>query len=679
MRFVKRDSVPKPSILDATHTQQSQARLVEFFTISKKQQKYTFDSKIWLSVKSTLDGLFQGKCAYCESIVKTDVDHFRPKASAVNIDGKVTEGYWWLAYEWQNLYSICAECNRHKANRFAVKGRRLAYPDIDLDENYLLIDPCHKLDIDENPFSFNTEGIINGETERAKITIDTFGLNRKTLVQRRKKEASDFLNHLEQISTITPPVDTLSNQWINKLLPPAAEFWAMRRYFLFQYRNIKPQVIEQTGRVPEEFKDEDYFATAKLIERIEIRNFKAIKQLDIDFPKPEGDSEPWLVLIGENGVGKSSLLQAVSLALIGQDHIDELGLDPSKLIRIAPGVRKATVKIYFGSSDQPIELKISRKALQVTPAHPQILTLAYGATRMLPKQNNTAQQPTVEPVNVRNLFDHNWPLKDVESWLADTKLITPEDFGWIAASIRDLLLIPGNDKSGKTSLLRRRQGKITFNRNGRAEALYDLCDGYKSVLAYAMDIMMSVHQKWPSIQDAEGLVLIDELETHLHPTWKISIVSLLRKVFPRLSFIVTTHDPLCLRGARPGEVHVMDITEEELYPVIRQQDIPPGMPIENLLLGDWFKMKSTLDEDTVRLIDAHRQLVLEKNDANETQIRTVEAQLKLRMQFDSGQGLFGHFIKTLDKVMAENEQEMDETQLKSKIAEKLSRKLGRRR
>ena len=659
----------------------------------KKQLKITFEKNIWLEALPTLNELFQGKCAYCESKVDNiQIDHFRPTTSAVNIDGKIVGGYWWLAYDWNNLYSICAECNRHKANRFAVKGKRKTYPAIDFSENYLLIDPCHKKDIDENPFNFDNKGFIHGSTERAKITIDTLGLNRMSLVKRRQIAAKDLLKILKLIAKREQPVDIWSTEWLDKLLPDNAEFWAMRRYIMLQWHENNPQVIKLTETVAKQIhtpplstikidKGRNNSTTAKLISRIEIRNFKTIKHLDIDFPKTEstGNSEPWLVLIGENGVGKSSLLQAVSLALIGQEHINELQLEPTKLIRIAPGVNKATIKIYFDISAQPIELTISKKALQVTPTQSEILTLAYGATRMLPKKSNIDQYTTQHSINVRNLFDHNWPLKNVESWLANPKLISAKDFDWIATSIRDLLLIPGNDKSGKTSLLRRRKGKITFNRNGRAEALYDLCDGYKSVLAYAMDIMMSVHQRWPSIQDAEGLVLIDELETHLHPTWKISIVSLLRKVFPRLSFIVTTHDPLCLRGARPGEVHVMEMTEDELCPVIRQQDIPPGMPIESLLLGDWFKMKSTLDEDTVRLIDAHRQLVLEKNDANETQIRNIETQLKSRMQFDAGQGLFGHFIKTLDKVMAENEQEMDETQLKNKIAEKLSRKLGRRR
>ena len=49
----------------------------------------------------------------------------------------------------------------------------------------------------------------------------------------------------------------------------------------------------------------------------------------------------------------------------------------------------------------------------------------------------------------------------------------------------------------------------------------------------------------------------DEIETHLHPAWKLEIVTRLRRVFLRLHFLATTHDPLCLRGLQSGEVVVL--------------------------------------------------------------------------------------------------------------------------
>ena len=69
-------------------------------------------------LKISLERLFHGKCAYCESHIGAadwDVDHFRPK-------GRVTEradhpGYYWLTYEWENLYPSCNNCNQHRRGR----------------------------------------------------------------------------------------------------------------------------------------------------------------------------------------------------------------------------------------------------------------------------------------------------------------------------------------------------------------------------------------------------------------------------------------------------------------------------------------------------------------------------------------------------------------------------------
>ncbi|HET7500861.1 MAG TPA: AAA family ATPase, partial [Kofleriaceae bacterium] len=52
----------------------------------------------------------------------------------------------------------------------------------------------------------------------------------------------------------------------------------------------------------------------------------------------------------------------------------------------------------------------------------------------------------------------------------------------------------------------------------------------------------------------EGIVLVDELDLHLHPTWQTEIVAGLKATFPRMQFIVTTHSPLVLAGCRADEV-----------------------------------------------------------------------------------------------------------------------------
>src|SRR5262249_51789181 len=99
--------------------------------------------------------------------------------------------------------------------------------------------------------------------------------------------------------------------------------------------------------------------------------------------------------------------------------------------------------------------------------------------------------------------------------------------------------------------------RVRVRQAGELYRLGELSDGYQSVLALAGDIMMGMADKWERMDLAEGVVLVDEIEAHLHPMWKLEIASRLRCVFPKVQFMVTTHDPLCLRGLHPGEIAVL--------------------------------------------------------------------------------------------------------------------------
>src|SRR5438034_2291973 len=86
------------------------------------------------------------------------------------------------------------------------------------------------------------------------------------------------------------------------------------------------------------------FGGARRLKRIEIENFKAIRKLELDVPSA-GDCEPWLMFVGENATGKSSILQAIDLALLGPRHIAELGLDARQFV--SHGEDKGVVRVHL--------------------------------------------------------------------------------------------------------------------------------------------------------------------------------------------------------------------------------------------------------------------------------------------------------------------------------------------
>ncbi len=160
------------------------------------------------SVKIALEELFHRKCAYCEtplSEVDWQVEHFRPK-------GRVAErsdhpGYYWLAYEWTNLYPSCAPCNQSredkpiwgdpvtgatlgKADQFPVEDEavRVMAPGGDLiGERPLLLDPCS--DRPERSFRYTRVGEIESvpDDRRSEASIRVFHLSRRRLRDRRRE------------------------------------------------------------------------------------------------------------------------------------------------------------------------------------------------------------------------------------------------------------------------------------------------------------------------------------------------------------------------------------------------------------------------------------------------------------------------------------------------------------
>jgi hypothetical protein len=128
---------------------------------------------------------------------------------------------------------------------------------------------------------------------------------------------------------------------------------------------------------------------------------------------------------------------------------------------------------------------------------------------------------------------------------------------------------------------------------------------------------------------AEGTVMIDELGAHLHPRWKMRIVSAIRDVFPRVQVIASTHDPLCLRGLLDGEVTLLRrLPEGEIY---RVEDLPSveGLRVDQLLTSEFFGLNTTFDPEVDKLFTRYYELKGKwQLDATEQQeLATLQAEL----------------------------------------------------
>ena len=683
MIHVDRASVSQPGQFTVGEIAVARNEAKRFFGRNRNSRlQETFDfPRLWQipPVRQAVEMLFHAKCAFCETPVRDteagDVDQFRPRSGAVDEAGRVeADYYWWLAYEWRNQYLICSSCSRNKGNRFPVRGPRAKlesdWPEVDR-ERRLLLDPCADQPGDE--LIVHPDGLISGLTDPGKYTVEILSLNRDELIRSRQDEyerARFFASTLGSQAISGP--DGLDPR-VLAYIDAAQPFAAARRQAI---TDLAPRIAEQQrgpeiiltpglgGNVAvgqdiyvssaaqqsrddrEEFRkkgeeyslaDEggpakSYFLTSRTIQRVEIKDFRLLRDLPLDFPKHEG---AWLMLLGENATGKSTILQAIALTLMGEDYRNQvakrLNLDASRFVR--HGATSGSVKIWLNGLSAPIELHVNRGSSSFigSPPEPKTLVVAYGATRLLPR-HGFAPASAPKYADVENLFNPFEPLSDATGWLLGLR---PGRYQEAARALKTLLPIGPKDRLIRRRSATRPADRVQARFNKITSSLDELSDGYQSVLAMAADAIRVMQDYWSSMDSAEGIILIDELGAHMHPRWKMQLVVRLRTLFPRVQFLATTHDPLCLRGLRQGEVVVLRRLEDR--GVFAISDLPPveGLRADQLLTSEHFGLSSTLDPETEAMFDRYYELKAKRDLEPEeaTELRGLEQQVKDRNMF----------------------------------------------
>jgi len=731
MIYIDRERIRMPNFFSDGENPYEEEILFRLEQQSKyKQARFKRDDNFLEGVYSDLVDLFHNKCAYCEShLEKTATDHFRPSESVSDIKGQADEGYYYLSYTWFNLYLSCYECQRYKSNYFPVMGQRIKPPDakIFLDykqlQNYiskerpLLVDPCDERAHENVQFTYKSEGSILPQSEQADYTIDLLQLNRPRLVEERHERIQYLSNLLTSITfnkdeshnikkVLHYLQDDQTHLGLNRQLI-AEWFLANEKLidkdypnFISEFKsifgNLVPSWIQlakasdamatfepQEDTKPAEEKEEaptDH-EFSKFLEWIEIFNYKCIEHLKLDIPQAsEGDGEQSILLIGENGVGKSTVLQAISLAMMGNDQLKELNLgDYNDLIRYDSNAKQATILVKFLNEKEMVKVEITPNSISSNRAQLVKPTVGIGSVRRMPEDGEKVDFAD-DLSRILALFRHDVVFPDVEPWLTDLDEVTSDQFNEAAKTIIDMLMIP-DDLITEARMVNRKSGNVTVNVGNGPESIKSMCDGYRSVIGYALYIMRAFNIHWESAFNAEGLIIIDEIGNHLHPTWKIKVISLIRSVFPRCTLMISTHDPLCLRASREGEVWVMNLHPKDRRVQLEQKDIPMGMSIENLLIGDWFYMDHTTDEKTSKLIEDHSKELFKEN-PDEEKVKKMEARIEQTiMKSSSGISKLDTYFDIIRDVKSEEKEEFSKAdlasnpELRKKLAQRIRNKI----
>lgn len=380
------------------------------------------------------------------------------------------------------------------------------------------------------------------------------------------------------------------------------------------------------------------------IETLKIENWKLIKHLELDFKKADGKPRRWTVLIGKNGTGKTSILQAIALAAVGKDYVGDFARPIARQLPDCRPQQTPEVKVEATFQFSDIALKHSTALPNLILPYPQDLRLhsevrlpvakaptfvasskyqtaanlsavakgcdplnlarsneqklwfvaGYGVSRLLPDATDTPKLEYRDLERLRPLFDQKAGLTSTlfANYFAEvnsddnsvTTKAKGESKARMFAKILKLALFNVEDLMSRESvrlvgLDLRGQGGVRNSGDLQERARFiqriggkeykipavALPHGYQSTIAWIADLVGHVVFEADldlEPDDMRGLVLIDELDLYLHPAWQVVLVRALKKTFPGMQFVVTTHSPLVLAALNPDEDQVVRLEHE---------------------------------------------------------------------------------------------------------------------
>jgi predicted ATP-binding protein involved in virulence len=332
------------------------------------------------------------------------------------------------------------------------------------------------------------------------------------------------------------------------------------------------------------------------IREVNITNIKSISHFKMTFP--EGKEAGWHVLIGDNGAGKSTVSKAIAMGLLGPK--DVLRLNPNWEFWVKQGKKKAditiksvlplkenvkhdiintlntlTTQLIIGKneSNSKFELQNFNTSLAEEGAF-RYSGRKFGAG-FGPYRRFTGGDPSSEKelkdtplAPYLTLFREEIVLTATLAWIKDLRLRSLEKDDNAGKTLEGLKsLIAANDfLPGKLRIEKITADGVFFtNVNGAQIHINDLSDGVKSILSLTLELIrlllevFEVKEVFGAFSSAKqitvpGVVIVDEIDAHLHPSWQTRVGQWFTQHFPRLQFIVTTHSPLVCRACENGSI-----------------------------------------------------------------------------------------------------------------------------
>ena len=383
------------------------------------------------------------------------------------------------------------------------------------------------------------------------------------------------------------------------------------------------------------------------ITHLELTDFRGFDTLSIDF------DESLTVFIGNNGSGKTTILEAIAgnLQYVKeqvQDKIQKVEQFKDSDIRIAPDIDSFKTRLIFSEPSSTLDAIYYRRTktsygfieindnkeyndtvIEATlkswyADNKSLEIIAYYPCQSISVENG--QTVNFNVFNVENAYDEaldgRFNFSMLNKWLIWQYSLRQERganvfFDRIVEVIIGEKGILNDDAERRFNDLRvtyadKPEGALLFVKDDAPLLAHQLSSGEKMLFALVADIgrrlvTANPHSKNP-LKEGSGIVLIDEIDLHLHPNWQQKVVGQLQAIFPNVQFVVTTHSAEVLKGL--DRKHLRIIKNGQLLsvaPYIKGRDT-------NSILSDAFELPER-DTETEQKLSTFYTLVQQNKEA----------------------------------------------------------------
>jgi len=360
-----------------------------------------------------------------------------------------------------------------------------------------------------------------------------------------------------------------------------------------------------------------------LLKSLSIEQMRCISTASVDF-MAGATPRSRTVIVGANGAGKTTLLRALALSLVHVTGATSLmNKLPGELVRRNKKGHKATAAVIrlelfdpdavdavyvvttkVAEDESGREVLVQETTPQVFPWE-RVLVAGFGVNRGGRRYAELSQYDTSRALE--SLFSDDSPLLDPEGVLKSLALEKALNHGKGARLDQVLRVLRGLLRLNPNHKFDIDHKGVRVHGPWGAQPFHALGDGYRSTAGWVLDFIGHVlaadrqGDKGPA-----GIVLIDEVDEHLHPAWQRELLPLLSKHLPEVQLVATTHSPVTVV---PTEAHELVLVSLHNAVANVSQDLPDttAKSIDAILRGQWFGLEEVMDDETERLLADYRR------------------------------------------------------------------------